>query len=668
MGTALLVGLGTGLGAVAFRWLIRLFQWVFFEVGGQVFAFMGDYMVLVIPILGGLIGGPIIYFFAREAKGHGVPEVMEAVALRGGRIRPRVAVVKALASSICLGSGGSVGSEGPIVQIGSALGSTVGQMLHLSDERIRSLVACGAAGGISAVFNAPIAGTIFALEVILGEFRSSYFGSVVISAVLSDVVMHAFFGAERAFAVPAYELVTPAELLLYALLGLLTAPFSVLYTKTVDGLEDVFDHWKSFPGYLKTAVGGLGVGIIGVLLVAGANAWPDSGLAFSWPATGGLMPSAFGAGYELVNPALLGTLSLGTALVLIVAKLLTTGLTLGSGGSGGIFAPALFIGSMVGMAFGLIANSVFPGQIGPAGAYALVGMAAFFAGTAHAPATAILILFEMTGDYNIILPLMFATVISLIVSRTVEPESIYTGKLAKRGIRLRYGRDVDLMEGVTVGEVMDTQYDTVPPTMTVMDLIETFERTHHHGFPVVDENEKLVGIVTVTDLDHAAREGTLDGLTVRDIATMQGLLTTYPDESLGTAMLRLGMRGVGRLPVVSREDPGRFVGMVRRDSLVRAYSRAISRRTNIAHRLNALQQYGSGDVSVVEVCVTPGMECAGMSMREFAATLPEACIVASIVREGRITIPHGNTQLQEGDQVTLLVRREYVAAVHEAFC
>jgi CIC family chloride channel protein len=659
MTTAIIVGVGAGLGAVAFRLLIERAQWLFFVVGAQVFGFLGDYYVLVIPALGGAIVGPLVYFFAREAKGHGVPEVMEAVALKGGRIRPRVAIIKSLASSISIGSGGSVGREGPIVQIGSALGSTVGQWLGLSDARIRSLVACGAAGGIAATFNAPIAGTIFALEVILGEIRATYFGAVVISAVLADVIAHVFEGSSRAFPIPAYELVNSWELLLYALLGIIAAFVAVLYSKTIYRFEDGFDLWKGIPEYVKPVVGGLGMGLIGIILVS-------QGLTFDFEGQG--IPVVFGVGYETITPALLGQLSMGTALILLVVKLLATSVTLGSGGSGGVFAPSLFLGAMLGTSFGLLVNTLFPDATGPAGAYALVGMAAVFAGSAHAPATAILILFEMTGDYSIILPLMFATVISLIISRALEPESIYTMKLSRRGIRLQHGRDVDLMEGVTVAEAMSEKYETVSPEMPLAALVEAFDRTHHHGFPVVDADRVLVGIVTLTDLTRAMYQGGVDDRTVGDIATSERLLVAYPDETLATAVLRMGVRGVGRLPVVTRQAPSKYLGMLRRENIIRAYNRAITHRTNITHRLKSIKKHGVPDINVMEIVITAEMTCAERRLGDFAGQLPPDSIVASIQRSNRVLIPRGDTILQVGDHLTLLVKPDQAEAVQSAFC
>ena len=311
--TSILVGVGAGLGATIFRWLIDNFRRIAFELGS--WAEFGWLRLLLVPAIGGLIVGLLVYFWAREAKGHGVPEVMEAVALRGGRIRPRVALVKALASSVCIGSGGSVGREGPIVQIGSAIGSSLGQALNFSNERIRSLVACGAAGGIAATFNAPIAGAIFAIEVILGRFHTLYFGAVVISAVVADVVAQTLGGEGRAFDIPEYALKSPWELLLYALLGVVAALLSVGYSRGLYLMEDLWEKVRG-PEWIKPAIGGLLLGAVGLL---------------SFKVDG--FPRVFGVGYDSISDALLGRLTLQVAMALLLFKMASTWITLGSGGS-----------------------------------------------------------------------------------------------------------------------------------------------------------------------------------------------------------------------------------------------------------------------------------------------------------------------------------------------
>lgn len=635
--TSLLVGIGAGLGAVAFRWLIAKMQWLAFDELGGLLKGIAPFHLLIIPAVGGAIFGPLIYRFAREAKGHGVPEVMEAVALRGGRIRPRVAIIKSLASSICIGTGGSIGREGPIAQIGSALGSTVGQVLRLSDERVRTLVACGAAGGIAATFNAPIAGAIFALEVILGQLHTLYFGAVVISAVTADVITHLFLGNSRAFAVPEYALVNPWELALYALLGAVAAVAAVAFTRLLYFSEDVWDRLR-IPEYVKPMLGGLVLGLVGLL---------------TFKIDG--FPRIFGVGYESIDDAMFGNLTLQVAVALFLLKMLATSLTLGSGGSGGVFAPSLFMGAMVGGTFGQIAHRLLPAITAPSGAYALVGTAALFSGAAHAPVTAILILFEMTGNYSIILPLMLATVTSTLISRAISRESIYTLKLTRRGIRLERGHDIDVMQGIEVREAMTTDVDTVPADMTLDELARAFAESHHHGFPVLDENGDLHGVVTIQDMERAMSRSDAHEVTVRDIATTS-LQVAYPHEPLWVALKRMGTRDLGRLPVVSPDNPKQLLGLIRRADIIKAYNKAIVRRMELQHRTDRLRLGRLTGAQFAEVDVGEDADIVGIPLSQ--ATLPRDCVLVSVRRGRKLIIPHGDTVLQPGDRVTALVSDE----------
>jgi CIC family chloride channel protein len=656
MATALLVGTGAGLGAVIFRWLIDRMQRLSFEGLPSVFPFLGDYVLVVAPALGGLIVGPLIYFFAREAKGHGVPEVMEAVALRGGRIRPIVAVIKSLASSITIGSGGSVGREGPIVQIGSALGSTLGQLLHMSDERIRNLVACGAAGGIAATFNAPIAGALFSLEIILGEFTPRYFATVVLSAVTASVIGRVAFGDIPAFVVPEYQMVSPWGLVFYAVLGLLAAFVSVGFTRILYLFEDGFDAWKRFPEYLKTPIGGALLGVGGLLFFR-AN------LAQGWDVPGNPV-AFFGVGYETMEWALLGQGTVPLLLALAGIKILATSLTIGSGGSGGVFAPSLFIGSMLGNAFGHLVHSWFPAITATPGAFALVGMAAVFAGAARAPITAVIILFEMTDDYRLILPLMLATVVSTVLAEHLDKESIYTLKLSRRGIRLQRGRDIDVMQGVLVGEAMTTDVDTISADLDLQELDLLFHETHHHGFPVLDEQGELLGVVTLQDLARAGERSPLAGRKVRDIAT-RSVLTAYPDDPMWVALKRLGTRDVGRLPVVDRQNPRRLLGLVRRSDIVRAYHVGISRRLDLQERADKLQLGKLTGTEFVEVVVDPRSPLAGKQVQELP--LPENCLLTTARRANKVILLHGKTTIQAGDHIVALADPDCAQQLLDAF-
>jgi CIC family chloride channel protein len=564
LGTAVFVGFAAGIGAVVFRWLIETVSYLSFDLLPRLTAGAGRLHVVLAPALGGLLVGPLVWFFAREAKGHGVPEVMAAVALREGRIRPVVAIVKSLASSLSIGSGGSVGREGPIVQIGSALGSTVGQWLRLSNARVRNLVACGAAGGIAATFNAPIAGVIFALEVILGDFGVRAFGTVVVASVTASVVGRAAFGDVPAFAVPEYAIHSLWEFPMYVVLGLGTALVAVVYTRLIYRSEDLFDAWKAVPEWVKPAIGGAALGGMALLYCR------LPGLEFAD------VPQVFGVGYETIEASLRGELVIAVVLALMALKILATSLTLGSGGSGGVFAPGLFIGAMLGGGFGLLMHELFPGLPGPPGAYALVGMGALFAGATSASLTAVIIVFELTGDYQIILPLMAAVVVSTLVSRwLMKGETIYTLKLARRGVRLRFGRDTDVLENVRVEHAMTTDISTVTPATPLDEVRRLFRETDRQAFPVLDEQGMLCAIVSLTDFTHAKELA--ESATVNDVMTRQ-VVTAFPDETLDAVLRKLGPRDLSRLPVVSREDPRRLLGVVRRNDVVRAYNLALARR------------------------------------------------------------------------------------------
>ena len=654
---ALLVGLGTGIGAVIFRYLITFFEFVGYSWIPETFPSLGNLTVVLVPAFGGLIVGLLIYNFAPEAKGHGVPEVMEAVALHGGKIRPVVALVKSLASAISIGSGGSVGREGPIVQIGSSIGSTLGQKLHLSDEKIRILVACGAAGGIAATFNAPIAGVIFALEIIIGEFSVRHFSLVVISSVASSIVGQAVFGDIPAFLIPVeYGITSLWEFAFYPVLSVLAAFLGVIFVKSLYWAEDLFGDWKGVPEWLKPMIGGVLLG----------------GLALLYPTLTGVhwegLPQIFNVGYEMIEEALAGNLALGVAFSLLFLKLLATILTLGSGGSGGVFAPSLFMGAMLGTVFELGVRKIFPAVIAPPGAYALIGMAATFTAAAHAPITAVIILFELTGDYRIILPLMLTVVITTIVSQQLlKGESIYTLKLSRRGVHLSRGRDVDILEGVLVKEVMSHDFNVISMNDTLRNLSILLNQTSSHGVVVLDEAGKLFGVVTVSDLRNVISSNfDLDETRVKDVATKRtDLLITYSDETIGQALYRMGSRGLGRLPVISREDPGHVLGLVRRQNIIRAYHLALTRRSEITNKMKQLELDTEDHFEVIHLLVNEDSAIAGKKVSEIARLLPEDSLLISIKQDGRGVIPHGSTLISPNDYLTIIVNEDDVENLKE---
>jgi chloride channel protein, CIC family len=663
--TALTVGVGTGIAAVMFIRLIVFVQKIFFQGGAALFGFLGRGIFLLAPFIGGLLAGPIIYYFAQEAKGHGVPEVMQAIAVGGGRIRPRVVVAKVIASALCIGSGGSAGREGPIVQVGAALGSTIGQWLRLSEGRIRNLVACGAAAGIAATFNAPIAGVFFTIEIILGEFRIADLGSVVIASITASTVARALLGDNPAFVIPRYSMKTPWEVLLYAVLGLFAALVAVGFIRLLYWVEDRFDGWQ-FPEALKPAIGGLLLGCLAFIypVVLGLGFVPQEEALLGLPLLANV-PHVFGSGFPVIESSLLGQLSFALLLALVFLKPLATSLTLGSGNSGGVFAPSLFTGAALGGAFGLAIEHIAPGMTAGPGAFAIVGMAAVFAGAARAPLTAILIVFEMTEDYRMILPLMAAVIVSLLVAERIHKESIYTLKLVKRGIHLSGGRDVDVMESVRAEEVMVQQPITVPVDLPVMLLAGEFLRTGRHGFPVLNKDGSLFGVVSLEDYRRVT-SGELtapEQLTVRDIAS-RDVVSVYPDESVGVALRRMAPRDLSRLPVVARDDPRRLLGVVRRNDIVRAYDVGVLRREEARHRAEAVQAVHHSRAEFVEVQISAQSQAIGLTVAEL--DLPRASVLVSIRRGHELVIPHGDTRLESGDVVTALCELEWVDKVRES--
>lgn len=634
-GTALLVGLTSGIGVWLFKRLIDLAHTVMFNGLGAAFRAWGAWSIALLPMLGGIVVGLVMHFLIGEERHHGVAGIMEAVALAGGRLRYRRVPLKAVAAALAIGSGASVGPEDPSVQIGSALGSFFGQTLRLSDERVRTLVAAGAAGGIAAAFNAPIAGVFFAIEIILGELGGGgALGGVVVAAVISAVFTQAVSGTQPAFRVPAYPFRSALELPLYLGLGLLAGPVAALYIRALYTAQDVFQAWR-IPRWLKTATAGLVVGLAGIFL-----------------------PQIFGVGYETIERILNGeSLALTLLVALLAAKLVMTAVSIGGGFPGGVFAPSLFLGATLGAAYGAVVDRLFPGLNAAPPAFAMVGMAAVLAGAVHAPLTAIILLFEMTNDYRIILPLMFAVTISLFLAQAIQRDSVYTLSLVRKGIRLQHGRDVDVLEAITVGEIMQTQVVTLRESDSLATAADVFMRTRHHGLPVVNDAGELVGIFTVQDLDRAqenevgAGTGSALGaekktLTVGDACTRE-LLVAYPDETMGAALRRMSIRDVGRLPVVARDNPRKLLGVLRRTDLVRAYNIALTRRAALRHRAHQVRLSTYESISVEEVTIQPGAPCVGHRIREVA--WPSDCIITTIRRGRQVIIPNGNTVLQAGD-------------------
>lgn len=567
---AIIIGVFAGFAAIGIRALIEGISNLSFEGSGSYLENIIStswYWIILIPAIGGLIVGPLIYFFAPEAKGHGVPEVMQAILLKGGSIRPRVAIIKALASAISIGTGGSVGREGPIVQIGSSIGSTVGQFFKLPSSRLKTLVGCGAAAGIAAAFNAPIAGALFAVEIILMDFAVAQFSPIVISSVMATVISHSFEGNFSAFTVPAYEFVSPYEISFYFVLGALSGLVSYLFIKLLYFSEEYFDERMKIPEYLKPVVGGLAIGIIALVF-----------------------PQVMGVGYETINIALYGKMVWYLAMALIFIKIIATAVTLGSGGSGGIFAPSLFMGATLGAFFGYFVHLLFPEITAGPGAYALVAMGGLVAGTTRAPVTAIIIVFELTNDYNIILPLMITVVISTILSSKLTRESIYTLKLVLRNIHIKEGTATNIMESIFVKDVYTKDIDTINISDNFNVVVQKVINGKGRKFPVVDNNNNLKGIIlTSTIKDYLFDKDILKNLLVASDLLSPSFDTCTLDDNCQTVLDKMKKYDFEGLPVIESGASSQLIGMVWRKDIQDEYDREVERReisSNLASQIS----------------------------------------------------------------------------------
>ena len=565
----------------------------------------------MVPALGLLAVAWFTRRFAPEAQGHGVPEVITAVARHDGVIRPRVSLVKILASGVCIGTGGSVGREGPIVQIGSALGSAAGQMFKLSGRNIKVLVASGAAAGISATFNAPLAGVMFASEIILGNFAVESLTPIVIASVLANVVqLHiGEYGLHAAFQHLDYAYQGAwDELPSYILLGLLCGLAALSFTKLLYAVEDA--ALKFFPKWwVRALVLGSLVGLAGVAYQSTPPVQTQSEQFGNEPAKERL-PPLFGVGYSVVEHALhlenelkppvdetgqprdgqdkIVSLNrtrmiqeLWWLLPLAFLKPLATSITLGGGGSGGIFAPSLFLGATLGASFGLIVNLLVPGWSANPGVYAIVGMGAVVAGTTHGVLSAILIVYEMTDNPHIILPIMIAAGLASVLSRFIDPESIYEKKLSRRGESIARGQDMHWLEHVMVRDVMIRKFPTVRYTDNVTAIIKIARANSHiESIPVMGADNRLVGIIRPEDLHRVLDSDISPHLINAEDIALTAPIAVSPDANLLEALRDFGTRDVETLPVQTEHNGERqLVGLLLRTDVMRRY-----REEMLSHR------------------------------------------------------------------------------------
>jgi CIC family chloride channel protein len=567
---------------------------------------------VVIPVVGGILYGPLVYRFAREARGHGVPEVMIAVAENGGRIRPQVAVVKALASALTIATGGSVGREGPIVQIGSALASSLGQWIRMPENRMRILVACGAGGGIAATFNAPITGVFFGAEIILREFSVDAMFAVMLSAMVADAVAIPFLGNQHFLTgfPTGIVLHNPRNYLLIAVLAVIAALIGLLFKTVLYKIEDFWDFlWKGRPEWARPAVGGI---VLGLLLLA--------------------LPQMYGVGYPVMFKAVAGNYTLWFLLILAAGKILATSLTLGIGGSGGIFAPSLFVGVTSGMAFGVTVDHLFgPGAGNPA-LYAVVAMGAVFTSAARAPLTSLASVIELTGDFTLTLPVMLAVGIATAVSRGLSYSTIYTAKL------LRRGQDIDRTAPWRAFTDLKA-HQAMRPFHVPLELT----RDHHHA-----------------DAETSApSSGALPGLPgpVRSTRDPQAVFAT---ESLADVLRQLDVYGRDGLPVLS-EDGRHIEGWITNQSALQTVTRELGKRSESGETAGTDAPEGSSRAAtpltgyqILEVTIPRDSPLAGRRLS--TVSWPAGHLPVSVLRGQRLSDPGPEVTITPGDRINLLAR------------
>ena len=617
---ALVLGVLVGLGAAVLVWAIAgVFH--IWESAEDALGWGTWLFVVSIPI-GLLISWGLNRRFGPGVSSGGVTETIVGTALHGGYLPTRLIPAKIIATAATLGFGGSGGREGPIALIGGTIGSSFARYTGFGHDQIRSLVAAGAGAGIGASFNAPIAGMLFAMEVILRSFSVRHLNAIVITSVIAAVTTQQLVGDERILQSPAYDLADPLQLVLYAALAVVAVLFGVAFLKVlgfVGGLH------LPVPGWTLPIGAGVLVGLIGLV-----------------------EPHALGTGQRFLSELLAGAADNTDAwyalFLLAGVKIITTTLTRAGGGSVGTFMAALFIGGAVGAGFALLVDPIWTFSELDSGAFAVVGMAATFAAVARAPLTSVIIVFEITGNYGLVLPLMLGAALATFLGDRLHADSAYTIELTRNGIHLPTTQDIDLLDTIDVGEVMGPVDEPADPTMTVQELTELLDRTHHHGVPVV-EGGRLVGVVSYTDIARA-KPG------VESVAAImtERAITVTAGQPVSAALARMASLGLGRLPVVSETDTSDLVGMFRRESVVRAYHEALGTATGRELYRERVRLRSQPDAAFFEMTVLRGSPLSNQTVKD--VPWPDSATLVSIRRGTNVLIPHGSTMLQPDDGLT----------------
>ncbi len=652
-----LTGAATGFAAVA---LVRILAWLQRQFWGNGHELVRPAFELpawhrfLIPVLGGVLVGLIVLIGRQSVRGHGTSSIMEAVARRGGVIPLGRTLIKEGATIVTVATGGSLGREGPLVRVGAALGSTLGRRFNLSGHRLKILVGCGAAAGIAAAYNAPVGGAMFAMEVILGNFALESFGPIVVASVIGTIISRTMISAYTAYSPPPYSAMTSGwELGHYLFMGLLIGIASALFILALKAAEKAFDRIP-IPAWAKPAIGFGLVGLIGVRF-----------------------PYVFGNGYDTVNQVLREAIPLSLVLVLPFLKVAATALTMGSGGSGGLFTPTLFVGSVLGSAYGSWCHATFPMSTSTPGAYALVGMGAMIAGTTQAPLTAILTIFEMTGDYQVLLPLMFSCAVATVVGRLLHRESIYTESLAERGVRVGGRVEELVMDRIQVRDLMRQGARPVRDQEPVEDVLKRLLAEGRKELFVVGANERFLGTISLAELsDYLGRPDALRQARAADVLYTDVPVLTL-DDPLSEAIGRWSEVSRDRLPVVDAADTRRYVGELSAGDIIMLYSQEILHKEARLARFVSQGNDDRPETTYVELpgeyvvaLVTLPASFQGATLRDLDARRQFGVNVIEVKRpigggrERRI-IPEPDTELRAGDGLIVVGRPGDIARLSD---
>ncbi|MDH3346968.1 MAG: chloride channel protein [Desulfobulbaceae bacterium] len=558
---AVCIGVLAGVAIIVFRSSVEFIHEHIFMRGRELLQIeKGGWRILLLPLLpisGMVLLIPLSLLFPGEVNGYGFTKFLRKVNLENGVIKFRTIIIKIISTALTIGTGNSAGVEGPIAQIGGALGSQIGQSFRVSGKRMKVYIAAGCAGGVAGIFNAPIAGIFFAAEIILlGTYEMSSFSILVVASAISTVVTRAYYGEVTAFSVPDYHMVNPfVEMPLYTLMAIIVGVLAVLHIRFFYMVRDWFQKMPFHP-QLKPIIGALLIGTIAIFF-----------------------PEVMGDGYEFIGETLSGHGVILLLLALILLKSAATAITLGSGGAGGVFAPALFIGAVIGGAFGGIVHYLLPNYTASPGAYATVGIGAFLAASTHAPMTAIFLLFEMTGNYMIIIPIMLTSILGTVTASKFYHDSIDTVDFTRDGINIHEGREVAIMRSIRVGKAITEDVDFISENANINNLLELFRISKDSFyFPVVDGTGRMVGVVSMQDVKNVLHDEEMrvcylvGGICSRDVI----MLT--PDHNLYEAMQLFDVKGIEEIPVVESLENRWVLGMLRRRDVIDTYNHEVLKR------------------------------------------------------------------------------------------